>query len=80
MTAEVAGLPLTGYQQLLSRLMDVLPVASTAGYVTAEGDVCQQAEELPGYVQSLYREYELAAYNHLFDEKRHPEDFFSLAK
>ena len=80
LTAEVAGLPLTGYQQLLSRLMDVLPVASTAGYVTAEGDVCQQAEELPGYVQSLYREYELAAYNHLFDEKRHPEDFFSLAK
>ena len=60
--------------------MDVLPVASTAGYITAEGDVCQQAEELTGYVQSLYREYELAAYNHLFDEKRHPEDFFSLAK
>ena len=80
LAARTAGLPLTGYQRLLSRLMDVLPVASTAGYITAEGDVCQQAEELPGYVQSLYREYELAAYNHLFDEKRHPEDFFSLAK
>ena len=80
LAAEVAGLPLTGYQQLLSRLMDVLPVAGTAGYLTADGLVTQEAEELPGYVQSLYREYELAAYNHLFDEKRHPEDFFSLRK
>ena len=80
LAAEVAGLPLTGYQQLLSRLMDVLPVASTAGYVTAEGQITQEVEELPGYVQSLYREYELAAYNHLFDEKHHPEDFFSLRK
>lgn len=80
LAAEVAGLPLTGYQQLLSRLMDVLPVAGTAGYLTADGQVTQEAEELPGYVQSLYREYELAAYNHLFDEKRHPEDFFSLQK
>lgn len=80
LAAEVAGLPLTGYQQLLSRLMDVLPVTGTAGYLTADGQVTQEAEELPGYVQSLYREYELAAYNHLFDEKRHPEDFFSLRK
>ena len=80
LAAEVAGLPLTGYQQLLSRLMDVLPVAGTAGYVTAEGQITQEVEELPGYVQSLYREYELAAYNHLFDEKHHPEDFFSLRK
>ena len=76
----MAGLPLTGYQQLLSRLMDALPVASTAGYVTAEVQITQEVEELPGYVQSLYREYELAAYNHLFDEKHHPEDFFSLRK
>ena len=80
LAAEVAGLPLTGYPQLLSRLMDVLPVAGTAGYLTADGQVTQEAEELPGYVQSLYREYELAAYNHLFDEKHHPEDFFSLRK
>lgn len=80
LAAEVAGLPLTGYQQLLSRLMDVLPVAGTAGYLTADGQVTQEAEELPGYVQSLYREYELAAYNHLFDEKHHPENFFSLRK
>ena len=80
LAVEVAGLPLTGYQQLLSRLMDVLPVAGTAGYLTADGQVTQEAEELPGYVQSLCREYELAAYNHLFDEKHHPEDFFSLRK
>lgn len=80
LTAEVAGLPMTGYQQLLSRLMDVLPVAGTAGYVTADSQVTQEVEELPGYVQSLYHEYELAAYNHLFDEKHHPENFFSLRK
>ena len=80
LTAEVAGLPLTGYQQLLSQLMDVLPVAGTAGYVTADGQVTQEVEQLPDYVQSLYRKYELAAYNHLFDEKHHPENFFSLRK
>ena len=80
LAAEAAGLPLTGYQQLLSRLMDALPVAGTAGYVTADSQVTQEVEELPGYVQSLYHEYELAAYNHLFDEKHHPENFFSLRK
>ena len=80
LAAEVAGLPLTGYQQLLSRLMDVLPVAGTAGFVTAEGDVYQQAEELPEDILTRYRDYEITAYNHLFDEKHHPENFFTLRK
>ena len=79
LAAETAGLPLTGYQRLLSRLKEVLPVASTAGFVTSDGSVYQQADELPPHVQFVYRRYEQAAYNHLFDEKHHPENFFRLA-
>lgn len=80
LAAETAGLPLTGYQRQLSRLMEELPVASTAGFVTAEGDVYQQAEELPEDILAHYRDYEITAYNHLFDEKHHPENFFTLRK
>ena len=77
LTRQLAGLPLSGFDRLLSELMEALPVATTVGYVTAEGEVYEAAEELPEALRTLYEDYRLMAYNYLFDENKHPEGFYS---
>lgn len=76
LTCQLAGIPLSNWQCLQAELMDALPVATTVGFVTADGAVTDSEESLPEAVQSLYQQYRLMAYNHLFDEKNHPEGFY----
>ena len=77
LTRQAAGLPLSGFDVQLRALMEVLPVASTAGYVTAEGLTVERPEDLPPEIRRQYEEYRTMAYNYLFDEKHHPEGFYS---
>ena len=77
LTRQAAGLPLSGFDVQLRALMEVLPVASTAGYVTAEGLTVERPEDLPPEIRRQYEEYRIMAYNYLFDEKHHPEGFYS---
>lgn len=77
LTRKLANLPLSGFDVMLSRLMEALPVATTVGYVDAEGTVYETAEDLPEELRALYRDYELMCYNYLFDGKEHPEGFYS---
>ena len=79
LTREVAGLPLSGLDVQLRALMEVLPVATTAGYVTADGLAVERAEDLPEEIRAQYEEYRITAYNYLFDEDHHVENFFSPA-
>lgn len=76
LTAYLAGLELTDYQKLQLRLMEVLPVATTVGFMTADGTVTDDEAALPQAVRDLYSQYRVMAYNHLFDEKNQPEGFF----
>jgi glucan phosphoethanolaminetransferase (alkaline phosphatase superfamily) len=76
LTAELAGFKLTGYEKLHAKLMDVLPVATTIGYVTDTGLITDDESKLPKDTQQLYDQYRLMAYNHLFDEKNHPKGFY----
>lgn len=76
LTAQLANFPLTGYQKLHAELMKVLPVASTVGFMTGDGTVTDQESDLPEATQKLYDEYRLMAYNHLFDSKHHPDNFY----
>ncbi|MCI2057482.1 MAG: sulfatase-like hydrolase/transferase [Oscillibacter sp.] len=76
LTCQLAGWPLTGYQQLHAALMDVLPVATTIGFVTDDGQITGQESDLPEQTRKLYEQYRLMAYNHLFDEKNHPDGFY----
>ena len=62
---------------LHQQLMTVLPVSTTVGFVTADGFVTDKAEDLPADVQALYGDYRLMAYNYIFDENHHPENFYS---
>ena len=77
LTACLAGLELTDYQNLQMQLMEQLPVATTIGYMTADGTIAENEEDLPRETQELYEKYRIMAYNHLFDEENHPEDFYS---
>ena len=76
LTAYLAGLELTDYQKLHWELLSRLPVATTVGFMTADGAVTDQEADLPEETRSLYEDYRILAYNHLFDEKNHPEGLY----
>ena len=77
LTRQLAGLPLSGYDTLLQELMEVLPVATTVGFVTNDGLVTDKEADLPAEIQALYADYRLMAYNYIFDQKHHPQNFYS---
>lgn len=44
LTAQVAGLPLTGYMNFLSQMYEVLPVITPVGIITADGEALKRTE------------------------------------
>ena len=77
LTRQLAGFPLSGYDTLLGQLMEVLPVATTVGFVAQDGLITDKVEALPAGTRALYEDYRLMAYNYIFDENHHPENFYS---
>ena len=48
----------------------------TKEFQTADGTVTDSEEDLDDSTRTLYEKYRLMAYNHLLDEKEHPEGFY----
>ena len=72
LTAQMAGLPLTGYMNFLSQLYEVLPVITPVGLVTAEGEYLTE-EELNEDQKAWLMTYETLNYCgmvDLFEEAR----------
>ena len=72
LTAEVAGLPLTGFMEFLSRMHEVLPAVTPVGMVTADGQFLEE-EELSPEQQQWLDDYEVLNYcgvMDLFEEAR----------
>ena len=72
LTAQMAGLPLTGYMNFLSQLYEVLPVITPVGLVTAEGEYLTE-EELNEDQKAWLMTYETLSYCgmvDLFEEAR----------
>ncbi len=72
LTAQIAGLPLTGYMNFLSQLYEVLPAVTPVGFITGDGQYLTRAE-LDSRQQEWLRRYELLNYcgmMDLFDEAR----------
>ena len=72
LTAQMAGLPLTGYMNFLSQLYEVLPAITPVGLVTAQGEFLTE-DELNGEQQVWLDTYEILNYCgmiDLFDEAR----------
>ena len=72
LTAQMAGLPLTGYMNFLSQLYEVLPVITPVGLISAQGEFLTD-EELDEEQQEWLITYETLNYCgmvDLFDEAR----------
>ena len=72
LTAQVAGLPLTGYMEFLSELYEVMPAVTPVGFVTADGQFLSKSELSEEQRDWLWK-YEVLNYCgmvDLFDEAR----------
>ena len=72
LTAQVAGLPMTGYMNFLSQMYEELPAITPVGFVTGEGEYLSE-EELSDSQKEWLRRYEILNYCgmiDLFDEAR----------
>ena len=79
LTARTAGLPMTGWMNFLSDLHAHLPVISPAGYVTADGTVAADADDLSPEDRAWLERYELLAYCALKSPSGRARDFFHLS-
>lgn len=72
LTAQEAGLPLTGYMEFLSELYEVMPAITPVGFVTADGQFLKKSELSEEQKDWLWK-YEVLNYCgmvDLFDEAR----------
>ena len=72
LTAQAAGLPMTGFMEFLSEMYEHLPAVTPVGFVTDEGEFLAE-EELSADDQEWLRQYEILNYCgmvDLFDEAR----------
>ncbi|MDO4321726.1 MAG: sulfatase-like hydrolase/transferase [Lachnospiraceae bacterium] len=68
-----AGIPLTGYQQFLSNLMETLPVVNGNVYRDSEGTFYSYGGD---EYADILNEYKILQYNHLVDGKHRIPSFF----
>lgn len=66
LTAQAAGLPLTGFMNFLSQLYEELPVITPVGLITGDGQVVKR-EELTGEQQEWLMAYETLNYCGIVD-------------
>lgn len=72
LTAQIAGLPLTGYMEFLADLYEVMPAITPVGFVTADGQFLKKSELNQEQKDWLWK-YEVLNYCgmvDLFDEAR----------
>ena len=70
---ENAGIPLTGYQTFLKKLMETLPVINANVYRDADGNFYNYEDD--AYSGEL-KDYQMLQYNHLVDKKHRDDAFF----
>ena len=72
LTAQTAGLPLTGYMNFLAQMYEEIPVITPVGFITKDGEHLER-EELSQEQQAWIDTYEILNYcgmTDLFDEAR----------
>lgn len=77
LTAQAAGLPLTGFMNFLSRLYEELPVITPVGLITGDGQAVKR-EELTGEQQEWLLTYETLNYCGIVDLDNEVRPMFCL--
>lgn len=76
---ETANLPLTEYQQFLSKLQETVPALNANGYMDTQGKWHERVSDLDADAQAALIEYQMLQYNELFENREDRlEDFFFL--
>lgn len=78
LTALVSNYPTTPYYNYLCQLYNEVPVVNRTGYITADGTVVENREELPEALQEKLREYQTLCYYNLFHRNRALDESFFL--
>ncbi|MCD8051505.1 MAG: LTA synthase family protein [Clostridiales bacterium] len=76
--AQVSNYPTTGYMDFLANLYEEIPVIGRVGYITADGTVVEDAEDLPEETQALLAQYEMLSYYNLFQRDEDIDNSFFL--
>ena len=71
---EAAGIPLTGYQQFLSGLMEQLPVINANGLRGADGVFHDYSQD--SAYEELLNDYKILQYNDLIDDGHRDDSFY----
>ena len=80
LTAKAANLPMTDYMTFLEKLYKEIPVINTNGYITPDGSMTENAEDLTEKQQELLKQYQSLAYCNLFDRfEEIDKSFFRLS-
>ncbi len=75
---QVSNYPTTGYMDFLASVYEELPVVGRVGYITADGTVVEDAEDLPEETQELLAQYEMLSYYNLFQRDEDIDNRFFL--
>lgn len=78
LTAKTAGLPMTGWMNFLSDLHEQIPVITPVGYITADGTIAKNAEQLSPQQQDWLRKYQTFSYCAVKDASEKTDFFFHL--
>lgn len=75
---EMAGMPMTEYQEFLTQMRQQIPVICANTYITADGeyhDWADMKEDEDNY--DVLNQYNILAYNHLIDVKNRVDSLFA---
>ena len=76
LTAKTAGLPLTGWLNFLSDLHEQIPVITPVGYITADGTVVKETNQLSPEQQDRLQKYQALAYTAVKKPSQENDFFF----
>ncbi|MCD7906487.1 MAG: hypothetical protein LUH04_02085 [Clostridium sp.] len=76
--AQASNYPTTGHMDFLANLYEEVPVIGRVGYITADGTVVEEAEDLPEETQELLAQYEMLSYYNLFQRDEDVDNSFFL--
>ena len=74
---QKAGVPLTGYQEFLSKLHETFPVINANGVIDANGEYYAWGDDIPDE-DGLLEKYKAFQYNMLFDGENRDDAFFGF--
>ncbi len=72
---ETANIPLSPYQQFLSKLSEKIPAINSNGYYSAADKCYKTLDEATGDEYDLLNEYHILQYNNMFDKKNKSKIF-----